>query len=65
MGSDSQRSKKSKSERDREALVDDPRMHEAGVVELMELYDKIEQAYSRAYFEPPQPSTFYSASANA
>ena len=39
-------------------------LHEAGVEELMKLYEKIEEAYARTYFETPEPCGPYATSTN-
>ena len=52
------------SERERELLLERPQLKEAGVLDLMRVYEKIEEVYARAHHDPPPPATSYSASSN-
>ncbi len=52
------------SERERELLLERAQRKEAGVLEMMRAYEKIEEAYARAHYEPPLTPSFYSESSN-
>ena len=56
--------KRSDEEVERESILSQPQLHETGVEDLMNLYEKIENVYANAYYDPPQPLALYSASAN-
>jgi hypothetical protein len=51
-------------ESDRLALLGDDRLKSNSLEQLMDIYEKIEQAYTWAFRPPPEPTTLYSTASS-